>query len=319
MPTAILLDVSLSMARPFSNNENKTYLDVAVENICRLLDNFKEHNKLEYVSLLVFSSLYEVLVNFTRDFELIKNALLKTVTYDKTVIETALQGLESCVTKEWGLSTPINVILITDGTSGIGEGSLKESLDTLDDRNEDSVFPLPFDFPSELNIICLNESEKDLKLFEDLISINYNKGRLYALESSSEKNVQECFERLLKVHYDKFEVILKCGNFESFVSLSPSPGFNATTIFINQIRHNVYKDLDFSKLKLASMFKIVGFLDLQDFSNPPYLSKHMITPVQMVKDGNKAKDDFVGFQPSFCVLLHGSLKMEKMGALVQVG
>lgn len=82
---------------------------------------------------------------------------------------------------------------------------------------------------------------------------------------------------------------------------------------------------------------IIGFLDLQDFAHPSFFSRHLVTPIvpdpesptssggadnhettgviTSIFSGNKPKD--IGFRPSFCVLLHGSLKTEKMGGVVQ--
>jgi len=122
MPTVILLDVSLSMCRQFNQKESsETIIDVACRNIDKLLDKFSTSCKLEYTSLVVFSSLYEVIIKFTRDYDLLKDALSTITTYDKTCIEAALQGVRTSVIQEWGTSVPVNLILITDGASGTGD------------------------------------------------------------------------------------------------------------------------------------------------------------------------------------------------------
>lgn len=62
MPTAILLDVSLSMSRPVpspDNTEPQTRLTIAAAAINAFLDYLTVHAKLEYVALVTFSSLYE--------------------------------------------------------------------------------------------------------------------------------------------------------------------------------------------------------------------------------------------------------------------
>ena len=81
MPTLILLDVSLSMARgwreaaaesaPHSPSSRSNILNLASIAISSLLDFFTQNCKLEYVSLLQYSSLWESLVPFTRDYQVI--------------------------------------------------------------------------------------------------------------------------------------------------------------------------------------------------------------------------------------------------------
>ena len=78
MPTLILLDVSLSMARGWRDTSGDTstqpqsrssLLNLATIGITTLLDFFSQNCKLEYVSMLQYSSLWEALVPFTRDYQ----------------------------------------------------------------------------------------------------------------------------------------------------------------------------------------------------------------------------------------------------------
>ena len=70
------------------------------------------------------------------------------------------------------------VILVTDGSSGMGQGSLKHSLQTYSqDTGANAKFPLPFPFPAKLHILCIsNPGDHDLKaalpLYQKLIDIN---------------------------------------------------------------------------------------------------------------------------------------------------
>lgn len=75
-------------------------------------------------------------------------------------------------------------------------------------------------------------------------------------------------------------------------------------------------------------FKICGFLNTVDVSSPPTISRHLVLPVSV---SDRKKDDSEetvnetesstedGRAPSFCVLLHGSIRVENMVAVVQVG
>ncbi|XP_076067921.1 integrator complex subunit 14 isoform X4 [Oratosquilla oratoria] len=116
MPTVILLDVSLSMCRRVSEEASNGEEDVlrkhlAVHGCNVLLDHFMQHCKLEFTALVIFSSLYEVVAPFTRDFELIKNVLTTLDEYDMTNLETGLLGAAQHVLDEWGNGTPCQVAL----------------------------------------------------------------------------------------------------------------------------------------------------------------------------------------------------------------
>lgn len=54
------------------------------------------------------------------------------------------------------------MVLVTDGSLGIGRGSLRHSLATLKQRGEDKKFPLPFPFPTKLYIVCIANAEEVL-------------------------------------------------------------------------------------------------------------------------------------------------------------
>lgn len=104
---------------------------------------------------MVFSSLFEVLVPFTRDYDSLKSRLLNIEEWDKTCIEPALHGVNNVIMSEWGNSTACQVILITDGNPGIGAMSLEESLNSLDATRDTNPFPLPFPYPGKLTVICI--------------------------------------------------------------------------------------------------------------------------------------------------------------------
>lgn len=72
----------------------------------------------------------------------------------------------------------VQVILVTDGSVGVGPGSLKHSLQTCSAREStESKFPLPFTFPCKLHVLCVaNPNDPDLKtalpLYQQLINLN---------------------------------------------------------------------------------------------------------------------------------------------------
>nr|XP_018911693.1 PREDICTED: von Willebrand factor A domain-containing protein 9-like [Bemisia tabaci] len=112
MPTVIVLDVSLSMACPVANSESGevyTRLQLAVKGINSLLDYLALHCKLEFVALMTYSSLVDVINPFTRDFDQIKSKLSQIIELDKTCYEPVLTAINGFVLREWGSSTPCQV------------------------------------------------------------------------------------------------------------------------------------------------------------------------------------------------------------------
>lgn len=81
--------------------------------------------------------------------------------------------------------------------------------------------------------------------------------------------------------------------------------------------------------KVSKEITICGFVDLVDVASPPAVSRHLILPIGNKGDSpwaelkaDDAEDELnheEGKNPSFCVLLHGALKVENMGALCKVG
>ena len=335
MPTVILLDVSLSMSRyasPSSDHGMKL-MDVASSCLISFLEQLSEQAKLEYTAFVIFSSLYEVKVKFTRDYEALKKACNNVTTYNKTVFETAFQAVEMLVMEEWGPYSPVELVLVTDGQTGVGEGSLKEVFKQQQDKS--TRFPVPFSFPCHFSIVCLsgpNHESRDNKAhFDQLIEMNYRKGDLYVPDTVTVGGVSKCFTRILNTRYCKFETTLKCGHFQSGVLLFPPPMVHNSFAGLTNLYKHPADTININKMKTSgSCLNIIGFLDLQDFAHPSFFSRHLVTPLASDADadnhestgvitsifsGNKPKD--IGFRPSFCVLLHGSLKTEKMGGVVQ--
>lgn len=76
--------------------------------------------------------------------------------------------------------------------------------------------------------------------------------------------------------------------------------------------------------KVSRDITICGFIDLVDVASPPAISRHLVLPVPSankaetslvdLKADGEAEDDVLtppeeGKSPSFCVLLHGALKV----------
>ncbi|XP_066599693.1 integrator complex subunit 14 [Prorops nasuta] len=330
MPTVIALDVSLSMRRLVaggSNNDNSTNEQftrhhLAVHGINILLQYLQANSKLEFVSLVVFSSFYEVLCSFTRDYDSIRAKLQNIEECDKTCIETALHGVNNVIMAEWGNTTACQIILITDGNTGVGPNSLGESINSFNLARDGNPFPLPFPYPGKLSIVCIANAQDlglaiGLPLYHRLVDLAGGDSCVLVPEGPlSKHSISNCFQKLSETNYVSFQGYLKCGNLGSAIVLSPAP--------IPYIKKN---DFEFqSGLIISKSIEIFGFISVADVGSPSAISRHLVLPlvsersqsmqgISLDEESDVEENTDEDKLPSFCVLLHGALKVENMAAL----
>lgn len=329
MPTVVLLDVSLSMLRCVKTPDEEFIerKQLAIRGLYTFFDFLSSKFKLEFSALLAFSSLWEIVVPFTRDYEALKQGCITVDTYDKTSFDNGFSGVVGHVIEEWGTSVPCQVILVTDGRTGSGQGSLRELLDgkRTNTLNPDQPSPFPIPFPCKIHVVCIansNELGANLTLFQRLCDSTGVGGSVYVPDAPlSIQSVQNMFTRLAQTHYVSYEGTLSCGHLQSKITLSPSPDF--TTLLETSKKAGGQERIR----RLPNELSICGFLDVADIGNPPHLSRHLVIPISTSsadgkekegsKDVNKDSEED-GKTPCFCVLLHGSLKVEKMVAIVSL-
>uniref|UniRef100_A0A673YK11 Integrator complex subunit 14 n=1 Tax=Salmo trutta TaxID=8032 RepID=A0A673YK11_SALTR len=278
MPTVVLMDASLSMTRPVSLDQCSEELqrkNLAVAGLTMLFEHMANNYRLEFTSLVAFSSLWELLVPFTRDYNTLQEALSNLEDYDKTCLESALHGVSNVVQQEWGHACPTQL----------------QMTDTMH------------------NLV-------------QLLQLNGGDGQIFTMEGQlCLKSVQSMFGRLIDAAYSPFPAVLRCGNLASDVQVFPRP----EPVFLDE-------EIDPMPRHILTDLEIVGFIEIGDISSPPVMSRHLVLPIAV----NKEVDDVgpgtteepeeetsanqqAGKVPNFCVLLHGSLKVEGMVALVQLG
>ncbi|XP_035733995.1 integrator complex subunit 14-like [Vespa mandarinia] len=332
MPTVIALDVSLSMRRPVtigstgnsdnSQSEQLTRHHLAIHGINALLHYLQTNSKLEFVSLVLFSSLYEVICPFTRDYDSIRAKLQNIEECDKTCIETALHGVNNVIMAEWGNTTACQVVLITDGNPGIGPMSLGDSLNSLNVTRDMNPFPLPFPYPGKLSVVCIAPSQDPglsvgLPLYQRLIDLAGCDSIILVPDSPLTKHsVAVCFQKLAETNYVSFQGYLKCGYLGSRILLSPPP-----------MPYTKKTDFELiSGLMISKNIEICGFISVADVGSPNAISRHLVLPlpteknanmqgISLEEDSDTDENGDEGKIPSFCVLLHGALKVENMAAL----
>ncbi|XP_044744686.1 integrator complex subunit 14-like isoform X3 [Coccinella septempunctata] len=274
-------------------------------------------------SSMCFSSLYEEKCPFTRDYNSIKATLQNIDDYDKTCIETALHGVNQMILGEWGNNMACQIVLVTDGSVGVGPLSLKGSLANLHQRTASNNFPVPFSFPAKLHIVCITPPtdpcyQKSKPLYQKLIDLSGYDGSISVPDQLSEAGVTTLFQKLAENIYTSFNGTLKCGNLKSKIMLYPAP-----------VHHTKVTDFDCQTYNVSDTIEVLGFIPVTDIGSPMAVSRHLILhAINNAKEPAAADaeidltndEDMVdeGKTPSFCVLLHGALKVENMAALVSL-
>ncbi|XP_002074266.2 integrator complex subunit 14 [Drosophila willistoni] len=392
MPTIIALDASLSMIRPIPGRNEHTYQSLAVKGIQNLLDNLTAAGKLEHVALVSFSTVTELKVDFTRDYEQIRQAVKKIEPLDKACFITMLQTVVQLMAS-WGSQNILQLVVFTDCGLGFGSTSLSGFIEAYTGKESEAEYGwLKTLAAYNINIVCLglhadHYFTRGLTVYQQLLDVAHLKGQLFttkpvkqlvdgasnggeAPSTGSHKSelgrttVFELVERLCESSYKSTEVTLKCGSYfrmETPVLLWPPTSHEPKLCHIEPI------------------IEVRGFLALSDIGSPAILSRHWVLPkferekptsrrsgsmaavakppkldinnpnYEMEKleqdirdfyakdskeaDAGESGDDadvtivlkhssgplqMEQQKESFCVLLHGALKMENMAALVQL-
>jgi len=320
MPTVILVDSSLSMSRlvegvrksPGTPNsdvdleESVELRHLAVHGLLSFLDKVETNCRLEHLALLQFSSVCELAVPFTREVDQLRAKLPLLSCLDKKSLEVGLQGAVSLVMEEWGVSVPVNLVIVTDGGLGHGPYSLHQMIGP----SGPTELKFPLMFPATISVVCiadktLNSEVKSTRAaYETLFSklgLESHQGTFHQIEGGVNFNsVEEVFQEVTSLHYKQWSGKLELGvDMTTQVQLCPPP-------------KNFSKVTDFTVVKRELWDKLVvkGFLALTDISSPPVCSRHLVLPV-----GGKEDDK----TPNLCVFLHGALKVENMCGLVEIG
>ncbi|RWS24283.1 hypothetical protein B4U80_00958 [Leptotrombidium deliense] len=339
MPTIILFDVSLSMWRTIAGKESSdghTIKALAAHGVNAFLDQLSKHCKLEFTSLMLFSSLWERSVSFTRDYESIKSALNKLDTlYDKTNIMNALKGVQEMVLEEWGNNIQCHLILVTDGSPGLSV------------YNNDTK-PFKFSFPCKFNVVCVcPQNDPNLnfsmsyykKLINTTTSNVQSEKQLWVPDTNNLtfKSISKLFVNLVEANYTTYKGKLICGSLSSFVSLFPPLE-----------SHTFCNDYEIITATPSFDLHICGFMKIDEVSSPPVSSRHLVFSLPLTKEELTKMHSILNLtsiansdlsltttadieeamasvaseeskQPSLCVLLHGSLKVEGMVAICKIG
>ncbi|XP_050432103.1 integrator complex subunit 14 [Adelges cooleyi] len=295
MATIIAIDVSVSMMRDIKIKDTKesfTLLQLAIHGVNVLLDYLAVHSKHEFVAVVTFSSSCETLCTFTRDYDHIKAKISQLDFKTNTNYNAAILGINSLVHHEWSNSVMCQVIIITDGHCY--EGLRKPEM-------------YPFKCPEKLVVIPLDQKPSIYKNIYDTNELPKDIGTITPPESPlSPSSVAKLFEKFAQETYIPYHTVLRCGNLKSDVQLIPP----LTT-------HKRVNDFEIITCKAGNELNIIGFMESSKLECPATLSRHLVLPRKSSDDCTE-NGELSSKVPSFCVLLHGALKVENMVAFCQL-
>ncbi len=318
MPTLILIDASLSMARlanrpPEKNTDHSPsnedpsgvqILDLAKWGIDHLLNHIENVYKMEHIAILSYGTQCDLVCPFIRDISEVRAKCTTIDGFDSTNIISGLKGLVNYVQESWGNTAQINVIAVTDGGVGQGKrclGSLLENKYLLEREIQ-----FPFAFAGSFNVVLVNhESEaQDVQvLYEKLIAKSGLKGQVFVPSPSLTRcSVEKCFQSIIDHHFKPFIGKLTLGDeLSSTITLCPPP-----------TKFKKSKEFDTIEADIEDTLDVKGFLTLADVASPPVVSRHLILPFTSLPSEDDPRT------PNVCVLMHGALKTASLCALVQV-
>ncbi|KAH8238878.1 hypothetical protein KR038_005724 [Drosophila bunnanda] len=312
MPTLIALDASLSMLRPVPGRNEHTYQSLAIKGIQHLLDNLSAAGKLEHLALLSYTTTAELKVDFTRDYDQIRQAVKKVEAVDKACLMSMLKASVS-IMSTWGSQNILQLVVFTDCGLGFGSTSVSGFLDAIASNDVDSDFAWLKTLANfNVNFICMglhgdHYFTRGLAVFQQLLDKAGLKGQIFvtkpaknteAVEGNPNPNpnpshkselgrtaVFELIERLCETSYKSTEVTLKCGSYfrmEAPVLLWPptAPYEQPSPVFGREptLRH------------IDQRIEVCGFLALSDIGSPATMSRHWVLPkVEREKSGGSRR------------------------------
>ncbi|XP_064539475.1 integrator complex subunit 14 [Drosophila montana] len=293
MPTIIALDVSLSMLRPVPGRNDHTYQSLALKGIQLLLDNLTAAGKLEHLALVLYTTVCELKVDFTRDYDQIRQAIKKIEPVDKACLMTMLKTSVSLMAT-WGTQNLLQLVVFTDCGPGFGSTSIAGFLEAYAGKEAEPEYAwLKTLATYNLNFICLGVHcdlyfTRGLTLHQQLLDAASLRGQLFmtkpvksaepgdATSGGSHKSelgrtaLFELIERLCESSFKSTEVTLKCGRYfrmEGQVLLWPPPmPYEQAALYGGDptIRH------------IDQRIDVCGFLALSDIGSPATLSRHWV-------------------------------------------
>lgn len=170
------------MLRPVPGRNEHTYQSLALKGIQHLLDNLTAAGKLEHLAFVAYSTVCELKVDFTRDYDQIRQAIKKVEPLDKACLMTMLKTSVSLMAT-WGTQNLLQLVVFTDCGPGFGSTSIAGFLDSYAGKEAEPEYAwLKMLANYNLNFICLGVHgdlyfTRGLTLHQHLLDVAGLKGR----------------------------------------------------------------------------------------------------------------------------------------------
>lgn len=329
MPTVILVDVSLSMCRPSStrptnNDPGKvakapSIKQLAASGVRSLCDYFMQNNQLEQVALVEYSRYNAIRLDFSRDYEKIKQSTFKLELYDRTNIVSAIREVLNMKLDD----STLNIIVVTDGQAYNSDMHLNGEECDYDIDYEFNDLPLKelegqIHPDCRIQVVCITSPrDPSLKLSlpfykklvskVDILTIDcpvitgsnvkgFKRSAIWLPESTTLDFTEEQFDNMFKgiaeLNYKPYSAMLSCGHLCSKVILSPKPGDCMVEPLKNEFDDLKNHDLSMNQtetfvstlnktrlFELSGEIIICGFMPSSEIASPAITSRHIIFPV----------------------------------------
>lgn len=114
--------------------------------------------------------MYEILVDFTKDYSQIRHALKDLKHYDKTSLKNVLEGCSNHLSENWGSHNYSQIIFVTDLGGGLGRTSIKNLTYSILAGVESHLLPLPM--PSKVSFMCIGNVRDDDDFRQGVAHVN---------------------------------------------------------------------------------------------------------------------------------------------------
>ena len=199
--------------------------------------------------------------------------------FDATSIVAGLRGVVNYVQEQWGSSSPVNVIIVTDGGIGYANKSLKTFLENPSKVLMDREVLFPLNFSGSMNVCLINHMDEltdAIPLYEKLIEKSGLPGQVLIPNKNSDpgtqltrNSVEKCFQTLIDVHYKPFVGKLTMGDeLSTQITLCPPP-----------TKFRQVKEFEVIEADIDEVIDIKGFFTLADVASPPVVSRHLMLPM----------------------------------------
>lgn len=355
MPIIVLLDNSFSMNQNVSLTSSKSgfvneqnhlsRLQLAQHGLRILFQFIKNNCKFESTALLTYSRSFQIISEFTRDYDFLLNCLTNIKTIDRSNLMPALFKASKMIGDNYNLDLFYHIIIITDGIALLHTNTFNKNIFSQFDLNDEydlEQWKLP---PKcKVHIICINtlnnfNVQNSLQTFREIllknckqkpsdiqVNVCYDGGQIWIPDTLtlSPLLIEDLFHKLCSENFKSYSGKIICGEMSGLVSLYPN-------LPLDNIPSKM-KDQQFD------IIRICGFLNADEMFDSPFFTRHYVIPVaeknldEMKKwirflnfKSDQLDEDIIqmfgeeGRQPSFAVLLHGSFKIANMIALCEIG